>query len=107
MNHPFARHDARVFFGLNYHEATYYFAARRTLPQLLTARLPWVNNDGFGSDGFHLLHQLDRDGYNRAGFSYDHRRSRDSDGRTRVGYDVLGFDRQGRDMDGFNKENEL
>ena len=101
-----ARHDARVLFGFNYHEATYYFSGQRTLSQLLTARLPWANNDGYESDGFHFLTQYDRAGYNRKGFNLENNISRDPEGYNRIGYDTLGFDRQGRDMDGFNKENE-
>ena len=100
------RHDARVFFGFNYHEAVYYFASRRTWPELLTARLPWASNDGYGSDGFHFLTQRDRAGYDRKGFNSENNSARDPEGYNLLGYDTLGFDRRGRDMDRFNKENE-
>lgn len=55
---PNVRRDARIFLGLTYHEANYYFAPMRTLEELKTILEDFYDTLGFGRDGY------DREGLN-------------------------------------------
>ena len=101
------RRDARIFLGLSFIEANYYFNAVRTLKELKTVLENFYNRDGFGRDGFNRYgfdrNGFDRDGFNRYGFDRD---GFDRDGFNRDGFDRNGFNRYGFDRDGLDINNK-
>lgn len=87
-NDDTVRRDARIFLGLSYIEAQYYFDSRRRLEELKT-----VLEDFYDQAG------CKRYGYNRAGYDkagYDH-----------AGYDRAGYNRAGYDRDDLDINNNL
>ena len=90
-----ARRDARIFLGLNRHEADYYFSAYRTLDDLETVVEDGYNRAGYDCDCYN------RAGYNRAGYDCD---GYNRDGYNRAGYDCAGYNRAGYDCDGYDRD---
>ncbi len=96
------RSDARLFFGFNNREASYYFDGYRTLNELKTSLLNFYDENGYDLQGY------DKYGYDAQGFDSIglNKEGFDCDGYDCNGYDRDGYDRDGYDEDGFDKDNK-
>ena len=102
--------NVRGKLGISQADASYLFAAERTLPEIYSFAKVYragFNRAGFDRDGFDRAgfdrDGFDRDGFDRAGFNRD---GFNRDGFNRDGFDRAGFNRDGFDRAGFNRDGQ-